>query len=1473
VLASLLVSVLAATVRGQEGAGAFEAGRDGADERETQLFALNGSREAEGLALRASEAVRTGRLTSAFAAFAELVREHGDEVLPVAFAPDLDSQYEFRRGVEPWVRSELERLDTAGRRAWSQWCEERASALLESARRLRDEDALRELAREHALSSVAARAELALGDLAASEGRLSEAQRAWNESVAAASATGDSGAAFASAARARLDALAGLAASRAAVGGDVLDEQDARLPAGPLHEWTVDLPDNPFARSRTTAAQFAFAAAAHGDRVYVSTSLEVLALDLLSGSVLWTGAQPEGWANLRSDERREFAEAIDFADAIVQPTADDRVVVAALQIPYSKTSSYDYQGITVTSRIPERRLFAYDAVTGERLWDHTPGRGLAPEAESLSVAGPPLLHEGRLYVPCARVEGRIELRVLCIDPRDGSLVWSTRVVSGQRALNMFNRHEEEFWSAPLALHDDVLLVGSQLGSVAALAASSGACLWQATYEPLPLPRNRGFYSSAPRRRVWRNAAPVVDGGVVIATPTDCEDVVAIELATGRVVWSQPNRLLEPDRSARLAVDLLLGVRDGALVFGGGWLASWRPADALSGGGRLDPAGLAVALPEESVLQASGFATGPRAALLGGRVLVPSSAGLLVHDLAGERLVDEELEWRSDVQGNVLATRGALVCVRADRVSGFLDIGVLETRTRERLSLDPSDRAALETAGRILLRRSELALAAGDDDAALEHHVELRELLAPHLETSSVLRALDAQSARDAARVLVEQGRLVWAAEVLEQAARVAREPQVVLDLLLELHALERERDPLRAHAVLAEIDRRAAGAEVGLEWLARDEAFLAWLGPATPRALPADLWTATQRGLAADASDDAAAAVAAWQAALEEHGSSEIAVGLRARIQFELSIARWLIRAPDAYEPYEVLAGEALERARAAHDVAALDELVRRHPFAAAAGVARELVVDWALEGGDLGTAIDRGRAAGAHGDVWTLERRAALALLADASGNGSFARSLLDWIARNHPSWRAEREPVRGLGAREIGEILRSRGDATAPLSAFGEGVRLVDTWRGPLDLVGLVADPDAGSRLLVHRRGQLEALPFASGLVEQRVPIALGTRFPSELQRSLVPEAMVWSSSGRLHATDPTTGRERWSWPPDEGGADGRTYQIVQESSAGEGVAVATVYRVPQPSAVLAFELVSGRVLWELDTPIGVRWMRPLVADGRAVFVSQGIDGPSRVLSVDLFTGGERVEFALGAALDARDVERFAVRAGRLIVPLFDEGAIEAFDLATGERAWRNDFATGGTRARLHAVVEHGASLFAVSTSSDVASGGSSVVHEIEVRLGGTRAIAQLDPGEVLVGVPSRAWRTVDSPHLFTLWHDGTSPEARLSSIALPLGRRWTQSLRLTDGALSDPSRTLPAVGAGVVAVLWGTVDPDSGRDDNPRLGFFDLESGIKITHRLLPQDFADFDEVELRGYGESLWILCTSVDEDRERIEVWR
>jgi outer membrane protein assembly factor BamB/tetratricopeptide (TPR) repeat protein len=1503
--AGLALALLGACVGAAFGAGRFQ---EEEVDRGTQVFSLNTSRECEALADRALEALELGRLATVFATFGRLLTDHSTEVLPARFAGESPGHYPHHQGVEAWIEARLDALDAKSRDAWEEWCTERAAPIVRYAALTRDSDALLEAARLFPRTSHAVRAWLAVGDLRSTEGRIDRARAAWEAARRAAGDRPD--APLVDALERRERALLEIEAARSgaidAEGGEPntarsaesSDDEPLELPRGPLHSWTVELPDGPFASSWPASAPYALFATTRGDRLFVNTSLEVLCLDLMGGDELWRTERPDGWDLVPRREVEDYFRAIDYPAVRVSSTLVGDVVVSPLQLPISSQADFTYQTIQVTSRIPERRLFAHDARTGELLWSHAPGNGVAPSIDGLSVAAPPTEADGLLLVPLARVEGRIELRVACIDPADGSVIWSTRVVSGQRALNMFNRHEEEFSCAPLTVHDSQVLVCSQLGSVANLDLETGAVKWQATYEPIPLPITSGMWRRTERRRVWRNVPPVVADGLVLATPTDSSDLLALDLATGRVEWSRDQRRLSPRRGSdgsllRLDVDSLLGVRDGQLLLGGALLAGWTE---LGGAGLLEESGLGVALPRDLVPQAGAYGQGPHTRLFRDRILVPSETRLFVHDLSGARREDEEFDWDRDASGNVTVAQGAVVALRGDRVTAFLDLELLEAHTLARLERDPSDLRALETFGRLLLRRANVARAAGDADSALANHERLRTALDPQVDASAELRALYAEAVLVESALLASTGRLERAAELLARAADAVRTPADALAPLVALARLRRAMgDPVALEAALRAVDTRSPFIFVPARELASDPAWTAWLEGADPEPVEARLWVAVQRAFAAEGpSGDATGAVAAWQSCLERFGPFALARGTDVAEASQRSIARWLAVDPTSYAPFEAAAADELEAIRADGDLARLDSLLRRYPFASASRAALALGLDLALDSGDLALALARGRdAAALDGSaptdaarvvVWSDERLVRLALLADASGNGSLARVVLDDLERRDPQWRATSDPVRGLSAAQIRQVLRTRpitvDGVQADRPTFGDQIRLEQSITGAFEVIGRLhaaAGEEDGDELLIHRRDRLERLPLADGGSSRRVGFETGAPFPSSRQHALAPEALVWLRSGRIYAADIDTGRERWSWPPAER-TSSDAFVLAQELGAREGVAVATVYRVGLPSAVVALELLTGETLWEIDLPPG-RWLRPLIDGGRVTLVSEGIEGASRVVCLDLVTGSGRVDFDLDTALYSRDRSQLRVIDGRLVVPLFEQGALSAWDVRLGERAWRRDLAVNGSSATLGAVIEYGETLFALAYPTDLTSGGGGSLFEIEPRLGGARVIEKLDPDEAVIGVGYREWIELDAPFLFTLWHDGVSSDARLSAIALPLGRRWKQRLRLTNDYLTDVSRTLPVVSDEFVAIVWGSSDVEHASNRSPgnvslRIGFFRLENGTKEVHRMLPNDFGDFENIDLIGYRDTLWLICNDLDdESSERIEVWK
>ena len=68
------------------------------------------------------------------------------------------------------------------------------------------------------------------------------------------------------------------------------------MPRGERELWTYELPDNPFAFDRQSSDYPNLVPVIHGDRVYVTTTRNVVCLDAFEGDELWRSSEPPGWA-------------------------------------------------------------------------------------------------------------------------------------------------------------------------------------------------------------------------------------------------------------------------------------------------------------------------------------------------------------------------------------------------------------------------------------------------------------------------------------------------------------------------------------------------------------------------------------------------------------------------------------------------------------------------------------------------------------------------------------------------------------------------------------------------------------------------------------------------------------------------------------------------------------------------------------------------------------------------------------------------------------------------------------------------------------------------------------------------------------------------------------------------------------------------------------------------------------------------
>lgn len=1307
----------------------------------------------------------------------ELLDEHASDVLgaeQARLASGARALHETHYGAAPKARELLFGLPLEARARYRERHEPAARAALERAGQSLGRRALWEVARRFPLTDAAQRAAWTLGDLEWERGNSGEAFAAWGYALGLAletarlpldSATawndaqtrlatrgGRADAQLAAIAR-RVSLAAGALASETAAREATQGVRSARLPGRDADTWFEPyvLPQHPFA----LVAKPSLHATRSESTLFVSTSLRLVALDAYTGALLWKTDEPPGWSDLGAQRRREFEKGIDLANSWIQAAANDRIAVAPLQIPVAFMQNRDFQNLAnITTIIPDRRLFAFDARTGAPLWNHMPPASWDGDSggfvERMSIAGAPLIVGRRVLVPCHRMQGRIDYHVGCFDLDTGALLWSTDVISGQRELNMFGRPMREFTAPPLVVSGSNVIALTQLGAIASLDLYTGEVRWVTIYDQMPLPKNRELAGRNERPVVWANQPPVVTGSTVIAAPFDSKDLVGLDLDAGTLLWSITNR-----RSGRIdelagfdnsGIDQLVGAQGDTVYLAGQHVLAIR-----------SPAGLDIAPPlarrwvfEHSDLDRSD--TTPTCALDEGRLVVPADSRCFTLDLASGRQVDEGLPWGDDrSEGNVLVCEREIFSVSNRKVCGYFDWGVLVDRARSAASEHPDDVRASLALGRLLANRGETERALqGQSFLARTTLTEARQVLEAALARGG--GAYQSELGSELHRVLRSQSRAFAdladtreALAALERARELAPSTDELRDTLLEELALVRRRPPGPA------AEERAKNAAVEALYTLLDErcgtltllcdsapeltdaeraeerpfAFEPVVGgqsraEVVPIELPVTLWTRFARERAAIRSGDTAREFALLHGLLADFGDLPLldgTVGDRASARIGALLRNGQ---RTGYEPFAAQALTELDAALAARDPARLYALAQHYPFSTAAQRANDTRLDWSLEAGDVGEVarVLQMELPTPWNPVSASARELGLVLrlaeTARRAGNTELAEALELALADEQPDHVSDVGVSAGRALRDVARALvAAHPAADDPLRAtFQPGAKpIAESGRtGEFELLGRIESPEPGAApdlVLGYtlnsatRRGATILAWKADGTTERwshaLAPSGGPLDSPSAGGQGGPWHRHVAVTRGRVivATADALFALNALDgepvWNWSVPGATPRAMTLDVES----GVAVLAV-KSDEGVHLYGFDAWSGAPLWQ-DGPQSPDYqLAPVLSASRVV--SLPMIGMTGVLVRDLFTGRRRLAFELELKANQLIADQAWIEGERLIVPRLEESnlqdlnQISCVDLATGARVWKIAINDiAGGRRMLTEVLQH--------------------------------------------------------------------------------------------------------------------------------------------------------------------------------------
>lgn len=159
-----------------------------------------------------------------------------------------------------------------------------------------------------------------------------------------------------------------------------------------------------------------------------------------------------------------------------------------------------------------------------------------PGESEWEFEGTGLIDDGRLYVAMTKNGVRSESAVACYDASTARRIWRRTICStepygaglvladkaGQRSHNL------------LTLSNGVLYYNTNRGAIAAISAAAGEIQWLTLYPRGPL--EAGTMARANQQLVRDLNPCIVTGDMVIAMPADCDRIVALDAANGKLQW-------------------------------------------------------------------------------------------------------------------------------------------------------------------------------------------------------------------------------------------------------------------------------------------------------------------------------------------------------------------------------------------------------------------------------------------------------------------------------------------------------------------------------------------------------------------------------------------------------------------------------------------------------------------------------------------------------------------------------------------------------------------------------------------------------------------------------------------------------------------------------------------------------------------------------------------------------------------------
>lgn len=289
------------------------------------------------------------------------------------------------------------------------------------------------------------------------------------------------------------------------------------------------------------------AAAIDGPTLYVNYLGRLMALDLETGKLRW---RTDSIHNVDQFANQPSAQMLDPANYAVIARGK-RLWTVSKDL---KDPNYN-PAFQLECRRPE---------DGEVLWKLSD----MPENAGYEPSGPPLLGEGKLFVPAKIQQGEPLPRqwILALRPEDGRPLWKTEVAVSRQAQPMYSYYGRSNKSASvrLTLRSGALYVDTHAGLLARLDADSGTLDWGYGYETAPLETERYFFNGQQEQQPRAAGEPPLGlGESLVFKGIQSSSIYAIDPNRMTVAWRRP-----VGKDVRV-----LGVDDRSVYLGGEELAA------------------------------------------------------------------------------------------------------------------------------------------------------------------------------------------------------------------------------------------------------------------------------------------------------------------------------------------------------------------------------------------------------------------------------------------------------------------------------------------------------------------------------------------------------------------------------------------------------------------------------------------------------------------------------------------------------------------------------------------------------------------------------------------------------------------------------------------------------------------------------------------------------------------------------------